>query len=100
MTEEIKIQCHADDEPVFRQVSGRSVWLILGPEKVRCFIHGLNLTHYASGYLLASVNPTTGLELDEDLAQVMLQDKAEQFGADAILARMSTLPVLNEARVV
>ena len=97
MAETIKIWCQRDGLCGALDVTGRSVWLRVGAERVQCFIHDLRLTHYASGFKLAELNPATGIELTDEAAQMLLDDVIEAHCVDAaaFLSLVAERPILN-----
>lgn len=98
MAETIRAPFMCGGEKIVREISGRSCWLIVGAEKVRFFMHGLTLSHYASGCRVACIWPEDGPVLDQDAAAGLVQRVVDHVGVEVALAQMSSAEILNDER--
>jgi len=99
MAREISI-VHADGTTA--RVQGAVAILTLGDRKLRAFIHGDTLTHYASGRRIcdlrhyAILNYRSNRRRDRRAdACLALQDLAQRIGADKAWQVIEAAPVIN-----
>lgn len=99
MAREISIM-HADGTTA--RVQGAVAILTLGDRKLRAFIHGDTLTHYASGRRICDLRPYAILnhksyrKRDKRAdAALALRDLAERVGSDNAWRVIEAAPVIN-----
>ena len=83
-------------------VDGKTAIFDFGGRKLRAFIHGKTLTHYASGRRICDLRPYQILLFrsyrrvpDREAAKLALQDLADKVGADKAWQIMDSAPVIN-----
>ena len=99
MAKEISI-LHTDGTTA--RVQGAVAILTLGDRKLRAFIHGDTLTHYASGRRICDLRPYAILSYRSNRrrdrradARLALQDLAQRIGADKAWRVIEAAPVIN-----
>lgn len=99
MAKEIDIVC-ADNSR--RKVTGQVMILPLGNRKLRAFVHGETLSHYASGYRICDLRPYMILNYRSNRrrdkradAMLALQDLAEKIGIEKAWRTIDSAPVIN-----
>ena len=99
MAKEIDIVC-ADNSR--RKVAGQVMLLPLGNRKLRAFVHGETLSHYASGqricdlrpYMILNYRSTRRRDKRAD-AMLALQDLETKIGAEKAWQVIDSAPVIN-----
>lgn len=100
MAKEIDIVCANGNT---RRVSGRVMILPLGNRKLRAFVHGETLSHYASGYRICDLRPYMILnhnswrKRDKRAdAMLALQDLEQKIGVAKAWQVIDSAPVINK----
>lgn len=99
MAKQIDIVC---TDGTTRKVDGQTVLLWLGDRRLRAFVHGDTLTHYASGRRICDLRPymilnhRTYRKRDKRAdARLALHDLCDRIGADAAWQIIDSAPVIN-----